>query len=781
MKDFFVSYNSADRHWAEWIAWHLEESGYTTVIQAWDSRPGKNFVLWMQESASQANRTIAVLSQAYLDAAFTQPEWTAAFRQDPTGEKGTLLPVRVETCDLKGLLPAITYIDLVDLDENVAKEALLEGVKLERVKPSSPPGFPGLAGRLAARPEFPGFLAKPNAIKGLRPFGFEDAELFLRLQRETTLRECLDVLTDRDFRLGVLSAESGCGKTSFLQAGVWPMMNSQSASHYCVYIKFTDLDPLATISSALIEQTKLDMDNSAGRDFLRLLREAAQAEGKHLILLFDQFEQFFVHLQREEQRQPFIAALTEWYQQSSPPPVSILFSLRRDFIYGLIEIQRALGYHLSPQNLFELHKFTPAQATEIFQVMAETADLPFDRDFVKKMTEQELAGKEDGLISPVDVQILAWMIQGHQSDVRGGFNETVYQRMGGIEGLLENFLSHVMKVFLAQEKQLSLKVLLSLVDLEGNVRAGLLTLQQMQEKLADQTRERDLERTVARLAESRLITPGKRNGTLGYELAHERLIPALRRLAGKELSEVERANQLLERRVNEWLGNERSRRYLFSIRELWTLKKQKPYLQWGKRRHQKEELLKRSRRWRALRSGVALLLALLVVGVPIGLVQMLSPSFLLEEDAQAMIVENGYYDGNYNPDGTGIQHQYEVRTVKGDQIVVDQTTGRTWQQSGSSYFMRFQQTQAYVDTLNAQKFSGYADWRLPTLEEAMSLMAPKMQSHGLYIDPVFDITQRWIWTADKESASRAWYVHFYSGHCYYGDVDVSYGYVRAVR
>ncbi len=27
MKDFFISYNSADRTWAEWIAWQLEEAG----------------------------------------------------------------------------------------------------------------------------------------------------------------------------------------------------------------------------------------------------------------------------------------------------------------------------------------------------------------------------------------------------------------------------------------------------------------------------------------------------------------------------------------------------------------------------------------------------------------------------------------------------------------------------------------------------------------------------------------------------------------------------------
>ena len=66
MKDFFVSYNKNDRAWAEWIAWQIEESGYTTSIQAWDFRPGGNFVYYMQEGTSKARRTIAVLSPDYL-------------------------------------------------------------------------------------------------------------------------------------------------------------------------------------------------------------------------------------------------------------------------------------------------------------------------------------------------------------------------------------------------------------------------------------------------------------------------------------------------------------------------------------------------------------------------------------------------------------------------------------------------------------------------------------------------------------------------------------------
>ncbi len=41
-KDFFISYNKADRPWAEWMAWQLEAEGYTTVLQAWDFLPGSN-------------------------------------------------------------------------------------------------------------------------------------------------------------------------------------------------------------------------------------------------------------------------------------------------------------------------------------------------------------------------------------------------------------------------------------------------------------------------------------------------------------------------------------------------------------------------------------------------------------------------------------------------------------------------------------------------------------------------------------------------------------------
>jgi len=116
-KDFFISYNKADRAWAEWITWQLEEAGYTTVLQAWDFRPGCNFVLEMHNATSQAERTIALLSPSYLSALYTQPEWAAAFVDDPTTEKGKLFPVCLPECGLRGFLKPNVCTGLACPDE----------------------------------------------------------------------------------------------------------------------------------------------------------------------------------------------------------------------------------------------------------------------------------------------------------------------------------------------------------------------------------------------------------------------------------------------------------------------------------------------------------------------------------------------------------------------------------------------------------------------------------------------------------------------------------------
>jgi hypothetical protein len=143
--DFFVSYASADRAWAEWIAWELEADGYQVVIQAWDFTPGHNWAHGMQQATSTAKRVVAVLSPAYLASAHGMVEWEVFYAADPLGELGRLLPVRVGEVDPPGLLKTRVYVDLVGLDAASARAALLAAAHGIRGKPTRQPAFPGQA------------------------------------------------------------------------------------------------------------------------------------------------------------------------------------------------------------------------------------------------------------------------------------------------------------------------------------------------------------------------------------------------------------------------------------------------------------------------------------------------------------------------------------------------------------------------------------------------------------------------------------------------------------
>jgi tetratricopeptide (TPR) repeat protein len=166
--DFFISYTAADRAWAEWIAWQLEAERYTTVLQAWDFAPGENFVVRMRDALEQADRTIAVLSEAYLASRYSTDEWTGAFLHDDSGQE-RLLPVRVEACALSRLLATRIYIDLAGASRPTARQRLLDGVRRGRRRPDrEPPGPWGTAGGALRRDqEEPRFPAQGPSITNL--------------------------------------------------------------------------------------------------------------------------------------------------------------------------------------------------------------------------------------------------------------------------------------------------------------------------------------------------------------------------------------------------------------------------------------------------------------------------------------------------------------------------------------------------------------------------------------------------------------------------------------
>lgn len=144
--DFFISYTATDRVWAEWISWQLEEAGYSVLVQAWDFVPGAHWITRMADGVQNAQRIVAIISNAYLYSVYGRKEWEAAFRRDPDGFARRLIPIRVEDCPRPDLLQGIVSFDIFDLSSTDAKNWLLghiEAALKGRAKPPREPLFPG--------------------------------------------------------------------------------------------------------------------------------------------------------------------------------------------------------------------------------------------------------------------------------------------------------------------------------------------------------------------------------------------------------------------------------------------------------------------------------------------------------------------------------------------------------------------------------------------------------------------------------------------------------------
>ncbi|MEU5694695.1 toll/interleukin-1 receptor domain-containing protein [Actinosynnema sp. NPDC020468] len=201
--DFFVSYTGEDQSWADWVAWRLEADGHTVLIQAWDMLPGRNWVHRMATGVREAERVVVLLSEAYLASVWGSPDWRAAWRDDPLGERRKLVVLRVEDCPTPGALGSAPGEDLFGVGEGVIRRRLhdvVRGALASRPERDAAPTFPGGA------PSFPGALPEIWDVPPRNP-------LFVGREAELAL---LDRAFRRVARPQVLVGPTGVGKSELV-------------------------------------------------------------------------------------------------------------------------------------------------------------------------------------------------------------------------------------------------------------------------------------------------------------------------------------------------------------------------------------------------------------------------------------------------------------------------------------------------------------------------------------------------------------------------------------
>jgi hypothetical protein len=129
---------------------------------------------------------------------------------------------------------------------------------------------------------------------------------------------------------------------------------------------------------------------------------------------------------------------------------------------------------------------------------------------------------------------------------------------------------------------------------------------------------------------------------------------------------------------------------------------------------------------------------------------------------------------------SSINHRYELKPIGDGEVVIDHTTELMWHQAGSPDYFSFKKANKWIKMINKKSYAGFDDWRLPTLEEASSLLEFGTKS-SKFIHTVFDDKQWGTWTGDRSDKGLAWIVTYVNGTISEVQAGTPATFIRPVR
>jgi hypothetical protein len=150
---------------------------------------------------------------------------------------------------------------------------------------------------------------------------------------------------------------------------------------------------------------------------------------------------------------------------------------------------------------------------------------------------------------------------------------------------------------------------------------------------------------------------------------------------------------------------------------------------------------------------------------------------LTEQEVEELPGRHGFYDSRYNPQG-----KFRNALVdNGDGLTVtDRATGLMWQRGGCD-LTSIRNVEKYVAELNSQRLAGFSDWRLPTMEEAFSLLEPRENEKGVHLHPCFSKEQPFIFLADQRKPGGYWFMDFKQATTFWASGSIPGGFGKVCR
>jgi len=154
-----------------------------------------------------------------------------------------------------------------------------------------------------------------------------------------------------------------------------------------------------------------------------------------------------------------------------------------------------------------------------------------------------------------------------------------------------------------------------------------------------------------------------------------------------------------------------------------------------------------------------------------------APIEIVEEDLPDIIKGHNFFDIRRNPEG---RFNNDLVDNGDNQTVTDLATGLMWQRYGFD-LTSIRNMNRKVEEVNNKAMGGFDNWRLPTAEEALSLLETEANDKGLFLHPCFSKAQPFIFLADQRHPGGYWFADFKQGTLYWASGTNPGGFGRFCR
>jgi tetratricopeptide (TPR) repeat protein len=287
--------------------------------------------------------------------------------------------------------------------------------------------------------------------------------------REQEVQTLVDRFITDQQQLVILHGEVGMGKSSLLQGGIIPALQGQTINDQPVVIATiqtyqnwtTQLAEALSQSRghavrpgvATIEQIQEQLYTNIHEQFLT-------------VLVFDQFEEFFLVSPAARQRQEFYQF---FYQCLTLPAVKIILAIRQADLHHLLEIERfsdlsAIGGNILDRQIRQqLHNFSKTQAQGVISNLTSNCHYYIEPELIDRLVN-DLAD-EYGEIAPAQLQVIGAQLQAENVKTIGQYLQLGHKPQ---QYLIERALEEGIRDCGKENTEAVLTALFLLTDARGN-------------------------------------------------------------------------------------------------------------------------------------------------------------------------------------------------------------------------------------------------------------------------------------------------------------------------